>query len=250
MEKNIPLRIEVISSGNDDRYGITAPKEIELVLHQIADKGSRIALYYGDSRDFILTTLLGVNDTGLWLEQSQNSNDNRLITESRKLVFVSSHLHIKVQFTANHVSSAMYQGYPAFYLLLPHVLYRLQRREYYRLMVPASEHLRCIIPVENPAIKRPREITVMDISCGGVGLTCMGGDAEITPGASYHDCRVDLPEIGTIIGTIVVKNLVLLTSASGNVTRRAGCEFRDLDGASTIMVQRYVMNMQRTKAIT
>lgn len=247
MEKDIPLKIEIFSSDEDDKYCLTSAKEIEFVLHHIAEKGSRVALYYGDANDFILTTLLGVDETGLWLEQSPNGPDNQRITESSKLVFVSSHLQAKIQLTANHASSTVYQGYPAFYLPLPDSLYRLQRREHYRLRAPTNEPLHCVILMGQPHKKRPREFTIMDISCGGIGLACTEADAELVPGVSHPDCRIDLPEVGTISGTVVVKNLVLLTSASGHVHKRAGCEFKNLDGASTILLQRYVMNMQRAK---
>lgn len=248
MKKDIPLKIEIFSSGEDDKHRLTSAKEIEFILHYIAEKGSRVALYYGDANDFILTTLLGVDDTGLWFEQSPNGSSNRRITESSKLVFVSSHLQVKIQFTANHASGVVYQGYPAFYLPLPDSLYRLQRREYYRLTTPVHEPLRCVISTVKSRTKRSHEITVMDISCGGIGLTCAEDDAELVPGESYPNCRIDLPEVGTISGTIVVKNMVLLTSASGHMQKHAGCEFKNLDGASAILLQRYVTNMQRTRA--
>lgn len=245
MKKDLPLKIEIFSGEDDDRHRITSKNEIEFVLRSVADKVSRVALYYGNGNEFILTTLLGVDGTGLWLEQSPNSTDNQHIAASDRLVFVSSHLHVKIQFTAQRASSVAYQGYPAFFLPLPDSLYRLQRREYYRLAAPPNEPLHCVIAMGKPPKKRPHEFTIMDISCGGVGLTCTETDIELVPGTSYPDCRINLPEIGTITGTIVVKNLVVLTSASGAAQKRAGCEFKNLDGHSVILLQRYVMNMQR-----
>lgn len=248
MNKDLPLKIEIFPGGEDDKHCLTSAIEIQFVLHHIAEKSARVAFYYGTANDFILTTLLGVDETGLWLEQSSNSQDNQRIIESSKLVFVSSHLQVKVQFSANHASSVVYQGSPAFYLPLPDRLCRIQRREYYRLMTPVSEPLRCVIPTGKPPRKRPHEFTIMDIGGGGVGLTCAETDTDLVPGASYPDCRIDLPEVGTISGTIVVKTLVILGSETGQVHKRAGCEFKNLDGQSTILLQRYVMNMQRAKA--
>jgi hypothetical protein len=80
-----------------------------------------------------------------------------------------------------------------------------------------------------------------------VGLTCAGQNADLIPGHTYENCRIDLPEVGEFIGTIEVKNMVLLSTLSGETLRRAGCEFKDLDGASTILLQRYVTTMQRTR---
>lgn len=248
MERDIHLKIEILSRGEDDKYRLTSAKEIEFVLHYIAEKGARVALYYGNMSDFILTTLLDVDNKGLWLEQGPNEADNQRITENNKLVFVSSHLQIKVQFTAHQASSVMHRGYPAFYLPLPDSIYRLQRREYYRLIAPVAEPLRCVISTGKTPKKQLSEFTIMDISGGGVGLTCTETGPELVPGKSYPDCRIDLPEVGTISGTIEVKTLTLLTSASGHIHKRAGCEFKNLDGQSTILLQRYVTNMQRTKA--
>lgn len=245
MKKDIPLKIEIFSSEEDDKHRLTSAKEIEFVLRYIAEKGVRVALYYGNANDFILTTLLDADNKGLWLEQSPNDQDNRRIAESNKLVFVSSHLQVKVQFTAHQVSAVVHQGYPAFYLPLPDSLYRLQRREYYRLIAPVIEPLRCVIATGSQPKKQPCEFTIMDISCGGIALTCAETDTELVPGESYPDCRIDLPEVGTINGTVEVKTLALLTSASGDIHKRAGCEFKSLDGQSTIMLQCYVTDMQR-----
>ena len=248
MKKDIPLKIESFSSLDDDKHRLISSKEIELVLRYIADEGARVALYYGDMHDFILTTLLAVNNKGLWLEQSPNDSENRRIAGSDKLVFVSSHLQVKVQFTARQVSTVVRQGYPAFYLPLPDGIYRLQRRENFRLMTPVSEPLRCVIAAGKQIQKLPCEFTIMDISGGGIALTCAEADTELVPGESYPDCRIDLPGVGTISGTIEVKTLALLTSASGHVHKRAGCEFKNLDRQSTLLLQRYVTNMQRAKA--
>jgi len=248
MEKDIPLKIEILSEDKDDKQRISSPNEIKYVMHYIAEKGNRVALYYDNGNDFILTTILAVNDSGLWLEQSPNASDNRRIAASNRLIFVSSHLQIKVQFTAGQASNVEYRGLPAFYLPLPDSLYRLQRREYFRLMTPVIKPLRCVIDKEAVPDKKPLEFIIMDISCGGVGLTCMESDTELTPGLSYPDCQIELPELGTIRGTIEVKNLVSLTSKSGSEYRRAGCEFKNLDGASANLLQRYVTNMQRARS--
>lgn len=245
MEKDIPLKVEIFHGGDNDKHRIISAQEIKFILNDICKNNARVALYYGNRNEFILTTLLGTGNTGLWLEKSPSELDNQRVIESDRIIFVSSHLQIKVQFTANRASSSTCQGIPAFHLRLPDSIYRLQRREHYRLTVPASELLRCVITAEQQPLAQPCEIIIMDISVGGVGLTCAETDIELTPGVSYPDCRINLPGFGTIIGTIEVKNLVLLASASGHPHKRAGCEFKNLDGRSTILIQRYVTDMQR-----
>ena len=249
MERDIPLKIEILNGEQDHQYCITSAKEIEFILHNIAQSGSRIALYYSEADAFILTTLLGVDASGLWLEPSQKNLTNALVVESKKLIFVTSHHQIKVQFTASQARATTFKGQPAIFISLPDSIHRLQRREYFRLLTPVSNPLHCVIPGACPvAAPPPLDVTIMDISGGGVGLTCTEQDTALIPGQTYKDCQIQLPDIGELIGTIEVKNLVVLGTPSGETIRRAGCEFKDLDGASNIMLQRYVTAMQRGKS--
>jgi c-di-GMP-binding flagellar brake protein YcgR len=245
MEKDIPLKIEILSDSKDDEYRITAPREIEYHLQNLVKNVSRIALYDSESNDFTLTTLMKVDPTGLWFEQ--NPHDNDRILKSHKLIFVSSHAQIKLQFVTEKPVPATHQNQPALFLPFPHSIYRLQRREYFRLATPVIEPLRCIIPETNGQKCRMREATIMDISGGGVGLTCTEQDTLLVPGQTYKGCRINLPGAGEITGTIEVKNIVVLTLSDGKVMRRAGCEFKELDGSATILLQRYVTAMQRNK---
>ncbi len=247
MEKDIPLKIEILTSHEDDQYRITAPREIAFFLQSLVKSASRIALYASESNDFILTTLLKANATGLWLEQSKNPHENTRLLKSHKLIFVGSHAQIKLQFISAQATIAPHEGQPALLLPFPKNIYRLQRREYYRLTAPVEDPLRCVIPQTQAAKIESHEATIMDISGGGVGLTCTEQDTVLVPGKRYQNCRISLPDIGELYGTIEVKNLIVLSTPDGRTLRRAGCEFKDLDGAATILLQRYVTAMQRSK---
>jgi c-di-GMP-binding flagellar brake protein YcgR len=245
MSSHAPLKIELLTRREEEEHGIHSPVEIEHVLRSIAEQGSRMVLYYGDANYFFMTTLLGVDKKGLWLEQSPNPTDNRRTLESDKLILVGTHLQVKVQFTAKKASNVKYQGYPAFYLPLPTCIYRLQRRESFRLTLAPAEYLHCAIPPATPQAEAPREVTVMDISTGGVKLSCAENDVELEEGLVYENCQISLPEAGKINVTIIVKNLTLIHTKSGQTIKRAGCQFINVDGATNILLQRYINNMQR-----
>jgi len=248
MEHEIPLKIEILSGDDDEKHCLSSAREIGFILRNVADKKSRIALYYGNAADFLFTTLIDVDKEGMWIEQSMNEGDNRRIASSAKLVCVTSQHQVKIQFTASQPKETTHLGCPAFYVPVPAHLYRIQRREYFRLMTPVDHPPHCIIS-SNEASKKPvRDVTIMDISGGGVGLTCAEYDTELIPGKTYTDCRIELPDEGTVIGTIEVKNLVVLTDSHGHTMRRAGCAFVKLESSAAILLQRYVTNMQRHKA--
>ena len=262
MKKNIPLTIENITDADEKECRITSMKQIEAILRDIATSGTNAALYYNAKREFIMTTILDSDEDGLWVEQGRSATENHNITESHKVTLVSSHNQVKVQFVVNAASRVTYDGHPAFFLPIPTSLYRLQRREFFRLSLPSSEHLRCLINATKPKEENaasdaaPLEMTVIDlqipaadISGGGVGLICMEGEFEFEPGEIYTDCQIEFPEIGHIQVTILVKNIIpLFTNKYGKTLKRIGCEFIDIDGQTSGKLQRFITDKQRMMA--
>jgi len=243
MQKDIPLTIERLSEEQEKECRITSARQILSLLKHISEDGLRAVLYYDGARDFIITSLLDVDENGLWVEQGVDSKKNLRIAETNKITLVSSLDQVKIQFYATGVSTETYQGYPAFYLLLPDSLYRVQRRENYRLVLPLNERLRCIVPTNHNGDKI--DVPVMDISGGGLRLFA---DGEFVLGQNYQGCQIDLPETGVINFTMIVKNLVTISPKPGQTVRRVGCEFKHLDNASSVLLQRYVTKMQRLKS--
>jgi flagellar brake protein len=250
--KDVPLKIELFSDGEDSKFRVHSEKEIQLILRGIAQKGTRSALYFGSGNDFILTTVLDLDKQGIWLDIGPNDVDNQRILHSDKIVFVSSQHQVKVQFVAYRIARTQFENRDAFYLPLPDSLLRIQRREYFRLLAPAVEPLKCVITDMQPPAPDPEhsmkkiEVTIMDISVGGVSLVCAEHEAELQPGKIYTDCEITLPEIGVLTATIRVKNTFEVTTREGAVKRRAGCEFMQMDGKMAILLQRYITHLQRS----
>jgi len=243
MKKNIPLTIEVLSGKENEEHRIATPKAIASILHAVAEHGNNVALYYGDMQHSMLTLLLNANSSGVWMEQSQTESVNRGILASKKVIFVSSDQQVKVQFSAGHVKEVTYQGDPAFFLPLPESIYRLQRREYFRL--PAPPNFICVIPTDLDATPL-YEAHIVDISGGGIGLDCVEDDPLLTIGRTFTNCKINLPEIGIITVSITVKNQVTVGTRPNRVVRkRAGCEFNNLSNATSNQLQRYISNLQR-----
>ena len=244
MAKDIPLKYEILNSQEDEQYRITSRREIEFLLQSLAKNASLIALYPSGSDDFILTTLLKVGNTGLWLEQSNSPEKNKRLTEAKKLTFVSSLAQVKQQFISEKAAVATHDGYPALFLPFPKSIHRLQRREYFRLATPIENPLRCMIP--DAQKETFHEATIMDISGGGVGLASSEEDKLLIPGKIYPDCRIRLPDIGELRCSIEVRNVVTILTLNGKSIRRAGCAFKNLENSAMVLLQRYITVMQRT----
>lgn len=247
MQKDIHLTIEMLDDEQESECLITSARQIQTLLRKISETGSRTALYFDNAQDFIITTLLDVGDKGFWVEQSTDMPKNRRIAESKEITLVSSLDQVKVQFSAKGANAVVHQGYQAFSLALPASLYRVQRREYYRVMHSPSERLRCVIPINKPQAGDRIELPVVDISGSGVRLSCAETGIELVPGETYAGCQINLPDIGKVSVTIVVRNLIPASPPPGHTTKLAGCEFKNLDNASSVLLQRYITKIQRSK---
>jgi len=248
MQENIPLTIERLSGEQESECRVTSAQQIQSLLRDMSESGALTALYYDGAKDFIMTSVLDVGDKGLWVEQGADAPINRRIAESKRITLVGAHNQVKIQFAADSIRAVTHQSYPAFYLPLPAGLCRIQRREYYRLMLYPSESLHCMIQANQPQAGELVEVQIMDISGGGVRLIYTSDNIEFVQGQVYGGCQINLPEVGKISVTLVVKNLVSISTKTGQMIRRVGCEFKDVDTASGILLQRYVTKVQRLRA--
>lgn len=246
MPKEAPLTIEKFYNNEEEKFLIASRKEIQLILHEVVQNKSRAILYFDHGKQFVQTMILGVDLEGIWLDAGPDDALSKPLLNSRDLVLVSLHQQAKIQLENNHVRLATYAGKPAFHMPLPEKLLRLQRRDYFRLAIPAdAAPLKCVVPVEGHETATAGEVTIMDISVGGVALVCEEHTVRLQEGQTYPDCRIELPGIGILKVTIQVRNMFELADKQGVATRHAGCEFMNLNGQMSMLLQRYIAQMQR-----
>lgn len=245
MSREVALTIEKFYNDEEEKFLIYSRKEIQLILHAVAQKKNRTILYFDHGKQFIQTMLLAVDHEGMWLDVGPDGVINKHILNSHDLVLVSMHQQAKIQLDGNHIYLVSYAGNPAFYMTLPDKLLRLQRRDYFRLPIPPDAALKCVIPPGSDDAAKHAEVTIMDISVGGVALVCKENTIRLEEGKTYPDCRIDLPGIGTLKVTIHVRNMFDTTNKHGVVTKHAGCEFMNLNGQMSMLLQRYIAQMQR-----
>ncbi len=251
LEEDHPqLRFELMQADDYSKYLLHSKKEIVFLLRAMRDKGALITVYFNQGSDFLLTTLLSVSaeaDT-LLLDPGSNAEMNRKALASDKLVFIAAHDKVKIQFTVKHLAKAEYEGREAFRAAIPDELLRLQRREYYRLTAPIAHPLRCTIPVKlADGTNTTFETTVIDISGGGLGIMAPPEGVEFETDHLFENCRIDLPEIGTVLATLRVRNVFEFTLRSGARTKRSGCQFIDLPGHMMTLIQRYIIRIERER---
>ncbi|MFA5372078.1 MAG: flagellar brake protein, partial [Sideroxydans sp.] len=141
--REVPLKIEVVTRDEENDFILHNPIEIIAVLRDIVTRQSRVALYYNEDNSMVLTLLLAADETGVWVDAAASPIDNRHIERSSRIIFVSTHNQAKVQWVSSEVTQGLFQNMAAFFLPLPHKLLRLQRRNYYRLLNSEPAALKC-----------------------------------------------------------------------------------------------------------
>lgn len=244
MAKQQILTIEKFNAGEESKYLIRSAMEIQLTLQAIAKNRTPVLMYYEHEQHFLRSILLCANDKGIWLDVSKSDADNNALVRSDEVILVTMHQGAKVQFACPAVIIATYAANPAYYFPLPTEIFRVQRREYFRLSTTADAPLSCVVPPKEGHSESVSEVTIMDISVGGIALMCRESSVNLQEGQLYEDCRIDLPGVGTLVATVMVKNLFDVTTPAGKIIKHAGCEFVQMDGKMTMLLQRYIGIMQ------
>ena len=236
-------------SDEDSRFAVTQPAEIAFVLKRVMQNRQMVTAYINGSADFTLTSLLDVlPESGeVILDVSSDSAANRRLLAAKKILFVTSHDQVKVKLRANEIREVMHEGRPALRIPLPGTLVRIQRREHYRIATPITKPLICTLPLPDRGPGVQAETIVLDISIGGVALMDNHEATGFKIGDIFENCRIGLPEVGTLVVGLEVRNCFDTPLKNGLSFRRCGCKFLNLQAQSENLVQRYIMFLERSR---
>lgn len=253
-QKKTLLRMELAQTEEDSDYHLHSQAQILAILRSLKDTNSHITLYFNNADDFLITTLFSVDEEAekVVLHMGANATVNKMAVLTDKL-FAISHLDkIRIQFVLRGLKSALYRGRQCFLADIPETLLRLQRREHFRLVIPARTPVNCRIPIPAPesggdAAPRIVEVEVVDISGGGLGFSMPAEDADFEVNMVFENCEIDLPNGNTIVTSIRIRSIFDVPRHDGSVNKRAGCDFVNLVGPRLSMLQRYIIMEERER---
>lgn len=251
-QRKAMLRMELAQTEEDSEYHLHSKAQIVAILRSLKDSNASVTLYFNDGDDFLITSLFTVDEdeNRIVLHMSANAAINKHALTTDKLICISRLDKIKIQFVLRGIKSALYRGRQCFLAALPESLLRLQRREYFRLTIPARSPVKCRIPIPGPeddSAPRIVEVDVIDISGGGMGMTMPPEDVDFNVDMVFHKCEIELPSGGTIVTSLRVRSIFDVTRHDGMTSRRAGCDFVNLVGPMLSILQRYIIVEERER---
>ena len=225
-------------------YLVDNADEIEFTLNKLAQKPHLICLYAEQQRhSFVLSALLEINSNQLIFDQGADPALNQRLLSSKTICAVTHFNSVHYQFEIKDIYSTLFNGKPAFQSTIPKQILRLQRRDSYRLSIPLSTPLSCRIPLASEEI----EISISDISLGGLGLLGFSPDISLHIGSILRNCRIELPQIGVISADIEICTSNEQLLKNGIRTLRTGCRFLNLSGTGQTLLQRYINQVERKR---
>lgn len=242
------LKFELMSAADDSQYYVHSRVEIASILRTIMQKNTLISVYFDEGNSFIVTAILDVDDArgSVILDRGPDPRTNARLPQAARLVCVTSVDKVKIQFICDTAQLVEHDGREAFELPMPEKLLRLQRREYFRLATPVTNPLKCQMKLVSDGEIREMELNVSDISCGGLSTTSSTSLPVFEPGTLF-ECSLKLSDNETLQVTLELRNTFEVTLANGRKLRRCGYQFIGLSEKARALVQRYIMQQQRTQ---
>ncbi|MBU0623014.1 MAG: flagellar brake protein [Gammaproteobacteria bacterium] len=232
---------------DDSEFAIHNRKEIIFILEDLVRHGVMVNLAaHGDVH--LVTTVLGVNPEAnqVYIDVCGDNRLNQKIAESDYVSFVTQD-GVKVRWHSTHLRLIpMTDGGDSFAMLIPSVIERVQRRQYFRLTTPqGSRALICKIPAGAEII----EANIHDMSVGGIGVSFRGVLHEIfSQGAILEGCSIEFPQVGVVPMSLrVCGKWVSTATRSGEQVHRIGLEFVDLSRGAGNVLQRYMIQLEAEK---
>ncbi|MBV2234764.1 MAG: flagellar brake protein [Sterolibacterium sp.] len=243
-------RFERLRDEEERDFTLRSRSEILAILRSLIHHNALMTVYFNQGQDFMLSSLLHLAEDGrtLVLDVGSNADMNRRALSVDKLICVSNLDKVKIQFVLDGVDAVQYEGRPAFLANVPASLVRLQRRDTYRFVLPVLQPLRCSIPfVTYDGRLQPQEVSVIDISAGGIGFLSKSENIDLSTDMLLENCRLDLPEVGILTVNLCIRSLYEVVLLTGARHKRAGCQFIHLDSKQEMQLQRFIITAERER---
>ena len=230
-------------------YEVESRREIVALLRQISEKKQLIRLLVKGEADVCVTSLLAVDADGgsIVLDRSISQEQNARIVAAPKVWCETSLDKIRIVFSLQNLGETRFEGSVALRADIPATLIRLQRREFYRMPTPVTTPVLATIQLPADLGGGKTSLPLADISCGGIAILDNKHQLGTTIGATYRDCRVELPEIGAVTTSLQIRNSLEMTLLNNKTTRRLGCQFVDISRGNMAAVQRYITKLERER---
>jgi c-di-GMP-binding flagellar brake protein YcgR len=244
-----PKSILTPIDGREDlgQYYLETRTEVVQILRSLNDHADSLAVYFDQGRNFILSALLEVrpNQETFVFDLGSSAEMNERLLKSEKLIFVGIQDGIRVQWNTGRVAKTQYGGSEAFVAWLPQTVLRLQRRDFFRVVIPVSMSAQCHIP---DASTGRDGLRIHDISVGGLCVVANDALSKAEVLDRFERCSISLGEpLGDIQESLEVRHVTPVSLRGGKNQVRVGLRFVDISASDQAKIQRFLVKVEQAK---
>ncbi len=235
-----------MATQEDDPYLVSQALDIQNIVQGLLKQRALVRLDIPGHAVSIITTLLEVDSkakTLVWDNASDDKINSQLLRAP--VVRLQGMLErVMIEFTGR-LHPTMEGGRPAFSMAWPTHLRRMQRREFFRMDVPASNPVTCI--VKDSALPNGQAtLPLANISAGGLQLIDKLDLLANHPiGTFFDDCVLHLPGTGTLTVTLRLLRHTRLLQEGDKPLLMVACRYFNLPANRQITLQQYVGALER-----
>jgi flagellar brake protein len=241
-EATQPAPLSALTGNAIDEFRVDRPDELLSLLRRLVDSAVLVQLCAPSGAAYTST---------LWAVDAQAQRISfdadaahpqiRALVDAGEATAVAYLDAIKLQFDLHGLMVTHGHNASALQARLPDVLFRFQRREFFRVRTrdSAVAHLRHPGPGGDKLTLR-----VLDVSVGGCSLQLPAETPPIAPGTLIDNVRLELDADTLLVVPMMVEHVSGGLGATPGVSR-LGCSFARLDGPAQRALQRYIDLTQR-----
>lgn len=240
----------VAHSPDEEQYLVHNSKEIIQILTDISKSKSMLKVSFNHGADECLTTIIAVDikNHAVYLDIGLDDAFNIRLLANHHVIF-SKDDGVRIKWVSAHITAVTLHDGKAIKITLPQKMLRLQRREFFRLATPIVNPVPCQIPIvdeDNPDIERLIELTLADVSLGGIAAIASDPlDPLFVLGANFDKCKISFPDVGVTSLTLQMRNITSLTLKDGSIKHRIGFQFIEPSRGNEGLINRYTYNLER-----
>ncbi|MDR1229634.1 MAG: flagellar brake protein [Azoarcus sp.] len=248
---NAPV-FEPMHEDELEHYLLRGRQQIRHLLQDMIDARALISVHILPGALSFLSTLITLSEDEEWLflDASPNETLHRRALEAERLLCITQLNKIRIQFRVPNGTEVLVDGHIALAAPIPLEILRLQRRDAFRLVVPISHKLKCLLPEseretdETENHGRTIEVSVIDLSASGLSLELPASKTAPGVGDIIDGCHLKLPGERVNV-SLEVRNHGRRILSDGKEVLRLGCSFIALPVHIANQIQRYIYQTER-----
>ena len=230
-----------------DEYFLRAPDEILDKLRLLQKRDTLVSVVpAGSQRSFTSTIVKLIPERKLMaLSEGADPVLNKLLVEQGGGSFSAAYNGIDVRFEAQQISEASLNGQDVFAVPIPQALYWLQRRSFFRVPIPYSQHVSCRI--DFPDLERG-EFDVVNLSLLGLAVVDRSGRFKLWGriGQTVGPCNLAIPGFDDERFGLEIRNKLETSPVNARqAVVRVGFTFQDVSRSFEVRMQKYMYDLER-----